>query len=91
MAAGVRPVHGKSPGQDPDHCVGFIRSRSTKNAFEESVRRECQQQGVSFIQYDQNFKEKTIEEIMSTTTPTCIFVKSRLGMGKCLPGKEKIQ
>lgn len=77
---------------DPNHCAGFIRSRSIKNAnIEESVKRECQQHGVHFILYDQNCTETTIEEIMSTTTPTCIFVKSRLGMGKCLPGKEKIQ
>ena len=78
--------------QDPNHCMGFIRSRSTKNInIEQMVQTECQQQGVEFIPYDQNYKKRTIEEIMSTTTPTCIFVKSRLGMGKCLPGKEKIQ
>ena len=78
--------------QDPDHFVGFIRSRSNKNNnIEQIVRIECEKNDVHFILYDQNYKDMTIEEIMSTTTPTCIFVKSRLGMGKCLPGKKKIQ
>lgn len=86
------PILIKDLKKDSDHFVGFIRSRSNKNNnIEQIVRIECEKNDVHFILYDQNFKEKTIEEIMSTTTPTCIFVKSRLGMGKCLPGKKKIQ
>ena len=68
--------------------IGWIRSRGKGN-YQEIVEKECILRGVEFILYDQEYKEKLIEEVVKETKPICIFLKNRMSMGKCLPGKNK--
>ena len=68
--------------------IGWIRSRGKGN-YQEIVEKMCRQYEVEFILYDQEYKEKRIEEVVKETKPMCIFLKNRMAMGKCLPGKNK--
>ena len=66
--------------------IGWFRSRGKGNN-QEVVEKECILRGVKFILYDQEYKEKHIEEVVNETDPMCIFLKNRISMGKLLPGK----